>query len=181
MLGDTTTTLLGSSAIVAGLIYGAVSGFITGPTMIDRMTEKTIDWPKQCVRTITAEVRRNEAPAPQMPTLGCRSIFGWLGPDGDAYCRMHGHLFDDNPLNQAMTATQTAARQAQENRLRHAAERAPDRCACAVTTTIEENRLSIALYAGTWRLVQPPAIKNLKSELATNLNASACAMKGGRS
>ncbi|MCR9124479.1 MAG: hypothetical protein NXH91_19630, partial [Phyllobacteriaceae bacterium] len=36
-------------------------------------------------------------------------------------------------------------------------------------------------HTGTWRLVQPPAIKNLRSELATNLNASACAMKGGRS
>lgn len=181
MIGDNFSGILGSTAVVAFLFYGAVSGFVSGPVMTERMIEKNLKWDTQCKRQISSEIKQTQKPSVQTPRFGCSTIFSWFGPDGDAYCRMHGHYFDNNPINQALDATEEAARRANEKRLEYARDRAPDRCGCAVTMAIEEQRLSIALYAGSWRLIEPTAIKNLKSELVTQLNSPACAMKGGTS
>jgi hypothetical protein len=179
MFGDTTSAIMGSSAFAAALVYAGISGFITGPVMTERMIEKNINWPRQCRAHISAEVQQSEKPKIALPKIGCGTLFGWFGREGAEYCRVHGHLFEDNIFNSTIDAANNAAEAANRKRREFAAGRSRDRCDCSVTTTIDDQRLSVALYAGSWRLVEPAAIKNLKSEQIKNLNTPACKMTGG--
>jgi len=179
MIGDTTSAIVGSSTFAAALVYAGISGFITGPVMTERMIEKDINWPRQCNEHISAEIQQSQKPAIALPKIGCNTLFGWFGPDGADYCRVHGHLFEDNIFNSTIDAANNATEATNRKRREFAAGRSKDRCDCAVITTIDDQRLSVALYAGSWRLIKPAAIKNIRSELIKNLNTPACKMTGG--
>ena len=69
-------------------------------------------------------------------------------------------------------------RDAQQRRMEYAASLAGSRCECAVTTTLENRRVPLAIHAGSARLVTPPSIKLLESDLVASLNSPACARKG---
>lgn len=159
-------------ALVAGLFYAGVSLFVTGPLVGERMVEK-MDWAHQCARHIGDEAA--QLAHPPMPKIGCNELFGmWLGREGTQLCG----TFDESPLGQALQSTENAKRAMQERRLDYAAARTGSRCECAVSLTLENRRLPFAIHAGTARLVTPPSIKLLESELVSSLNSPFCTMKG---
>lgn len=163
---------LTGGALVAGLFYAGASMFITGPLIGDRMIEK-MDWAHKCAQHISDEAAQSAQP--QVPKIGCNELLGmWLGREGTQLCG----TFDESPLGQALQSTENAKRAMQERRLDYAAARAGSRCECAVSLTLENRRLPFAIHAGTARLVTPPSIKLLESELVSSLNSPSCAMKG---
>lgn len=178
MFQDTGNLPIAGSALFAILLYIIAAFFITGQVVGERTIAKS-NWAGICQSQIRADLEI-ENPAPQqMPKLGCDMLFGnWFGREGAAYCDMHGHLFENNPLNQALNSVTEGKRQVQRKRMEHAASKAGSRCDCAITTTLEERRTALAIYAGSLRMVTPPTVKNLMSELKTSLNSPQCAMKG---
>lgn len=179
MFGDSGSLPITGGALLAAALYAGVSLFITGPLVGERMAAK-MDWAGQCAGNIRAEVQAQESgTSATLPRFGCNETFGLLhGDAGMRFCQKHGHYFDDNPINRALDRLERAKREAQQKRMEYAASRAGSRCDCAVTTTLESRRIPLAIYAGTARLVTPPSIKLLASDLATSLNTPACAMKG---
>lgn len=165
-------------AVLAVLGYAGVSLLVTGPLVGERMTAK-MDWAGQCTAHIRAEVEAQQPATPALPKLGCNETLGMLfGNEGARFCGRHGGAFASNPLTQAMETAERAKRDAQQKRMEYAASRAGSRCECAVTTTLENRRVPLAIHAGSARLVTPPSIKLLESDLIASLGSPACAQKG---
>lgn len=178
MFQDTGNLPIAGGALFAAALYVGTAFFITGQVVGERTIAKS-NWAGICQSEIRSNLEiENPAPSP-MPKLGCDALFGsWFGRDGAEYCQMHGHLFENNPINRALNSVQEGKRNIQRKRMAHAAAKAGSRCDCAVTTTLEKRRTAFAIYAGSLRAVTPPSVKNLMSELKTSLNSSQCAMKG---
>jgi hypothetical protein len=177
MFGESGTMPLAGGALMAALLYAGVSLFVTGPLVGERMVAK-MDWPVQCEGHIRAGVEADRPVEATVPKFGCDEMIGmWFGTEGDRFCARHGDVFANNPINRTLQAAEDAKREAQRRRMDYAASRAGSRCECAVTTTLENRRVPLALYAGTARLITPPSIKLLGSDLVASLNSAACAMK----
>jgi hypothetical protein len=178
MFGENGSLPVTGSVFLAVLLYALVSLFVTGPLVGERMIAR-MDWPAQCAAHIRAGVEAGQSPVSTMPRVGCNEMFGFLfGAEGMQFCARHGESFENNPINRALDAAETAKREAQQKRLDYAASRAGSQCECAVTTTLENRRVPLAIHAGSARLVTPPSIKLLESDLITSLNGPACAPKG---
>ena len=163
---------------IAAIVYGAVMAFAIGPELGRRTIEIKEDWPRVCERTIVANAAAESGPRTQLPRLDmCMLMFGHQGANGRAYCDMHGQTWN-GALDGITDTLDAQRRQADEWRKDRATKNAPDRCSCAANYTLETNRLSFALYAGTARVITPPAIHNLRGELKAALSSSRCAMKG---
>lgn len=178
MFQDTGNLPIAGGALFAAALYAGTAFFITGQVVGERTITKS-NWAGICQSEIRSNLEiENPAPA-QMPKLGCDALFGsWFGRDGAAYCDMHGHLFENNPINRALNSVSENKRKIQRKRMAHAASKAGSRCDCAVTTTLEKRRTAFAIYAGSLRMITPPSVKNLTSELKSSLNSAQCAMKG---
>jgi len=180
MFQDASGLPLSGTALVACVTYALFAGFVTGPLIGERTAIKA-GWYSQCASHISAEISAAHPDSLPLPKFGCEALFGFFGEEGAAYCRRHGNVFDNNILTQTLDRAQSASRAARENRIANAAANASSRCECALTTTLESRRTSFALYAGSLRLIEPPAVKALQSELVSSLNSPACAFGGGSS
>lgn len=164
-----------TSGALGLVLYGAASLFVTGQLIGDREAQK-LGWNKICRSEIRAKIERDKPVAPaRLPSL-CGMIFGMHGAQGEAYCDMHGHVFD-GPLNAMNDAVRRQKQELHNKRMSYASGRAGSRCDCAVTVTLEKRRVPLALYAGSLRIVMPPSVKALRSELKTALNSEHCAEK----
>lgn len=169
---------LGSLPVSGGLIvgcvvYGALSVFVTGPLVGERMIDKS-DWHARCERTLKRQTLSRKEPQSERPALRCNQIMFWMGRDGKELCAMAGnpelgHLLDP------MAAQRRKARLRKNQRLDRMAARSGSRCGCAAAVVLEEQRYSLALHAGSARLVTPNAIKRFNEELAAALHAPRCA------
>jgi hypothetical protein len=178
MFGENGSLPITGGVLLAAALYAGISLFVTGPLVGERMVAK-LDWGAQCARQIRAEVEAIEPPILSTPKLGCNEMFGFMfGAEGAQFCNRHGNMFSDNPVNRMMEGADNAQREAQQRRMDYAASRAGSRCECAVTTTLETRRTSFALLAGSARLITPPSIRLLESDLVSSLNTPACAMRG---
>lgn len=169
---DYTNMPVAGVPLAAGLFYTAASLFLTGPLVGERMIAK-MDWAHQCARHIRVEAEASAKPA--TPKIGCNELIGaWLGRDGARLCA----VLDKSPIGQTLRSAEDAKREMQQRRFEYAAARAGSRCECAISTTLENRRVPLAIYAGTARLVTPPSVKLLQSDLVSSLNAPSCAAKG---
>ncbi len=169
---------IGGRLFAFGAAYALISLFITGPVIGERMVAK-IGWAAQCQRLINNEVAAQQPVVKPTPKLGCNDIFGTLfGREGSDFCSYYGPMLDENPITQSIDAAADAQREAEAMRRELAVSRASTRCECAVTTTLEDRRVPLAIYGGSARLVTPPSIRLLASDLEVNLNGPDCAMKG---
>lgn len=161
-------------AVAVGLFYAGVSLFVAGPLVGERMVDK-MEWAARCAAHLRAEAEA-QAPADSIaPGLACSAVFGaLLGPEGRQLCA----AFENGPVGQTLQSMGNAGQEAHRRRLNHAATRAGSRCECAVTTTLENRRVPLALHAGSARLITPPSVRLLGSDLVSSLNGPACAMKG---
>lgn len=177
MFGESGNLPLAGGALMAALLYAGVSLFVTGPLVGERMVAK-MDWPAQCAGHIRAAIEADQPVQTAIPKLGCDEMIGiWFGAEGDRFCARHGDVFANNPINKTLQAAEDAKREAQKRRIEYAASRAGSRCECAVTTTLENRRVPLALYAGSARLITPPSVKLIGSDLVSSLNSPACTMK----
>jgi len=169
---------IGGPLFAVGAAYALISVFIAGPLIGERMVEK-LEWAAQCQRLIRSEIATQKPIASPTPRLGCDDVFGMLfGPEGSEFCSHYGSMLDDNPIIQSLDAAEDAEREAEAMRTELAVSRASTRCECAVTTTLEDRRIPLAIYGGSASLVTPPSIRLLASDLEVNLNGPDWAMKG---
>ena len=157
MLGEMQSTATGGGIIIAGLLYAGVSAYGTGPLIGERMAAK-MNWSKVCQAHVAARVK-NAKPAPTFtPKLDCNAIMGWLGPQGQAYCRKHGHNFRFPFANQ-FEQHQRKLREQRRRILNQELSRSHSRCSCALTLTLERHRTSFAIHAAGARFLTPAPVK----------------------
>ena len=174
MFSESQSSLLNSGSALAFVAYGLISAFIFGPEIVERESQK-LGWPQICKRIVVAELQQSMPEPETIPNLDYRDLTrSWLGRDADPLLRLMQPMTD--MIDQAREQKERA-RQWNEERLRQKAEAAGSRCNCAVSM-LTENRVDLALYAGSGRLVTPPMFKNLKSELETALRNPRCS--GGK-
>lgn len=173
---DMSNLPLSGGLLGAAALYAGVSLFVTGPLVGERMAEK-MDWAGTCAAHVRAAAEAQHAPAAPAPRLDCGALLGgFLGRDGAKLCAAYAPLLD--PIGRAQDAAEAAKRSFDRQRLEHAAAGTTTRCDCASATTLENRRVALALHAGSARLVTPPSIRSLRSDLLTSLASPACALKG---
>ncbi len=162
--------------VIAGLIYAGASMLITGPTIGERVIEKS-NWAPRCERVLQeTTILENPAPVPA-PLPDCSSLLGALfGADGAEFCGAYGGLL--SPLTSQIEAQERKLADANQKRIELAASQSASRCSCAQTLVLED-RTSWALYAGSFRLVTPSAVRNLDGQLMSALSSPVCANGGG--
>ncbi|MFN3171248.1 MAG: hypothetical protein ACE37E_11205 [Hyphomicrobiales bacterium] len=170
---------------LAVVAYAAFSVFVSGPELGQRTINLVHDWPRICQQGIEARAQPQEAPEISMPNINvCRMIFGIYGSDGQAYCDMHGHYFDSGAsdflgtLGDIADALDAPRRTLEQELQDQAIADAPDRCSCATNQVLTNNRYAFAWFAGSARLITPPSIDNLQSELRAALSSPQCDFGG---
>ncbi len=179
MLSEASGIPVGGGTFVAAVIYTAASLFVTGPVVGERTIARS-NWASQCKSVLRAQIKSN-APQPAFtPKFDCNSILGLFGSQGKEVCRKHGNPTFNLPMLDQLHDFERRKNAVQRLRLAQAASQAGSRCECAISATLEKRRVALAIYAGSARLVTPPSVKHLKSELITTLHSQACALKGER-
>jgi hypothetical protein len=93
-------------------------------------------------------------------------------PELNELCRM---IPDVNaPAREA----ERRAQEAEEARIRRAVAETDNICSCATSVYIEEERLSLALYAGSGRIITPESVENRETALSRALRNPACHREG---
>ncbi len=171
MFQDGSGLPISGGVIVAGLIYAGVSMFVTGPVVGERIIDKS-GWDQQCKAALKSEIIA-QSPAPSFtPKLNCNAILGLFGSQGQELCSMYDGAL--SPFTNQLQELETRNQAFQQRRITQAISQTKNRCDCAAALTLEQKRTALAIYAGSIRLVSPPAIKNLKSELTTSLRSPRC-------
>lgn len=165
--------LFSGTSALALLAYGAVNFFATGPIVASRLIDIKENWSQVCRAEITARA--------SLPTIVNDDVNARV-----AAARVGCSFMPQGPLRRmcADKIDQAAgmARQAAEQRKRQlisvAVARSETRCGCARSQVQTKHAGSFAIYSGSLRVVEPPAVKNLMTELKTALHSDACAMRG---
>ncbi len=166
---------LSGGVVVAGLLYAGAS-LITGQIVGERLIAKS-GWDKQCIAGIKADIVSRQPVRSFVPKIDCNSIIGgFMGREGKVWCTRYGDKII-NPLGDLADARQRQIKEANQRRLSNALSKSTSLCTCAASLALETNRVSFALYAGSIRILTPPAVKNLKSTLVTALNNPLCSVK----
>lgn len=174
---DTGSFALGGVGL-AVLFYALFMAFIVGPEIGRRTIEVHHNWPQICKRTIIQQSQPRQTPGASLPRINlCRTFFGLYGAQGQEYCDVHENFWN-GPFDQILNLAEQKKRAADTWRMDRATANTPDRCACAANYTLENKRLSFALYAGSARIITPPSIHNLQGELKAALSSPYCSMKG---
>lgn len=173
---DTGSFALGGIGL-AILAYAGVMAFIAGPE-IGRRTIEAQNWPQICKRTIIRQSQPETPSGSNLPRINlCRTFFGLYGQQGQDYCDVHENFWN-GPFDQVLNLAEQKKRAAHKWRMDRATEDSTEKCQCAQSLTLERKRLDFALYAGSARIITPPSIQNLQSELKSALSSPRCMMKG---
>jgi len=172
MFGENNTSWLSGGLAGSLVVYGLLSAFVTGPSVILPREAEKLGWSEQCKTIVIAELRQSQPHEEFVPQVDYRDMAkGWLGRDAEPLLQLL------EPLGQVMdqaNAQKERVRRLNEARLQRKAQAAGSRCDCAVSM-VGEQRIAIGLYTGTGRLVTPPLFQNLASELQTALRSPRCA------
>ncbi len=169
---DASTIPFSPIFVVAAAGYAAAMALVVGPEIATREISRS-GWHETCEVTLVANIettRRPDRNIPQVPDVG-----GLL-------CSFYPELSDLCAIipdpNAAARATEERMRAAEANRLRQAASNTDDQCSCAEAVYIEDQKLSLALYAASGRLITPRAVSDRDAALSRALHSPACDMGG---
>lgn len=165
--------------VVVGLGYAVFSSEVSGPLMIDREL-KNAGWHASCQSALEADIRTWRGPEPlSMPRLDCESTFGTIyGDQGKAFCDNVGNFKIPIPGLDAIRDQERRAREVEQRRIERAASNAPSACTCAQELFVSTERVSVALYAASGRLITTPALVNRDAGLSRALNSPLCRGEG---
>ena len=173
-----------SPGVVLGAgLYAAVSFVGTGPMVGEREIAR-LNWPILCEAEVRAEISASATPPPVsvVPETDCASmvdsplldIFGNVTHELKRLC----HEFDNpdlgGPALRAAREQERRLQDVQEQQIARATSRASSRCECAALLYQTNNRVPLALYAGSARTITPPQVRRLTSELTRALRSPQC-------
>lgn len=176
---DLNSLPISGGVIVAGALWAGVSAFALGPLLSDRELIRD-GWLGACEAGLQSDLAHQRATAPSntVPEFDCNSTFGLLyGDQGQALCQEYGNFSIPIPGLDSLREQERRAHEAETRRIDRAASKAGSRCECAASVYQAQNRLPLALYAGSGRLITPPQVKSREAELTRVLASPACAMK----
>lgn len=177
MHNETGKLMAGGGTIFALALWGAISLWGTGPGIAKRTIEFS-GWQQQCEKAVIKQAQRShQSTAAPVPELNCSELYGALGKFGEAICKAGGHQALELALAKKRAVYEAAERKRQAL-IDEAASNAGTRCQCAISTTLEKNRISFGLYAGTFRIIEPVSVTNFRAELGTALGSPICSQKG---
>ena len=169
---DTSTLPISGGVLLATFCYAALSAFVFGPEIADREIARS-DWRATCESNLEADLeatRRPDRLIPQVPDLG--------GMLCSAYPELAGLCMHIPDPNAAAREAERRARALEDERIRNAASGIGDRCSCAVAVYKETERLQLALYAGSARLIGN-APEDRKAALMRALHSPTCSFGRG--
>ena len=169
---DASTLPVSPTFVIAAVGYAAVSALIIGPEIATREMALT-PLPSPVSYALIADLettRRSDQIIPQVPDVG-----GMI-------CAVYPELSDlcaiiPDPSAGARVAEERL-RVVEAERLRQAASGTADACSCAQAVYLEDQRLSLALYAASGRLITTPPVKNREETLSRALHSPACQREG---
>jgi hypothetical protein len=169
---DLSTLPITSMTFLTAAGYAATMAVIGGPLVADRELIRD-GWAAECVATLRADLEVQRAPPRVTPVVpdACGMMAAAIPEMGDL-CKII-----PNP-NDALRQTARLRQQAEDARIAAAASKTSDRCGCAEAVYVEENRLALALYAGSGRLITPAPVKNREAALSRALRSPACRGEG---
>ncbi|WP_297339522.1 hypothetical protein [Pseudophaeobacter sp.] len=170
---DASTIPFSPILVVAAVGYAAASAVITGPEIAAREIYRS-GWQETCQADLVADLqatRRAERVIPQVPDVG--GMLCSVYPELSDLCDMIPDL------NTGVWAEEEQLREVEEARLRQAASGTADQCRCATLVYIEQDRVSLALYAASARLITPAAVSGRDAALTRALHSPACAFSAG--
>jgi hypothetical protein len=153
-------------------VIGVVFAFGIAPEIARREMAQS-NWHVMCEADVSANIVATRKPArvlPQVPDL-C-GIIGGAFPEFSELCAM---VPDPNA---AAKEAERRLQEAETARIQRTTAGVVDRCFCAETLYIENERLSLALYALTARQITPSSVKNREAMLSRTLHSTACKMEG---
>jgi hypothetical protein len=157
--------------IVVAVGYASLSVLVTGPAIIGRENEKS-GWHALCQSGLIAEINAASVPVrpvQQVPDAGALLCDAY--PELGQLCQL---IPDPNALARE---AELELKEAEARRIERAASGTADSCSCAEQMFVEEQRLSIALYAASGRLIVPPAVATRDAGLSRALRSSSCALE----
>ena len=159
--------------LAAGAVWVGLSGFVLGPVYTERSAEK-IDWCEQCETQLVAEIKARRPLPSAEPRLGCDDVLTVLPKEYGKLMTLFGVDAACQLVDQQNAHRQRVADLKRE-RVMQATEHTASQCACAIAHLIEDKRWSIALHAGTARLISPSITRDLKSSLMAAAKSPECA------
>ena len=176
-MSDFINSLPVSGSVILGAIGVAAFSFgVSGPLVADR-TVALSNWSDICRTAIHRQIELDK-PAPQqsMPDMNCSNLMGLFGSQMQAVCRKYGNpSFDFGLLDQVNQQKKRLAER-EQRRLDALASKAGSRCACAATV-VTSMRIPWAIHSVSGRLITPPLVQNLQSELETALHSPRCSRR----
>lgn len=169
---DLSTLPFSPLLIIVGLGYAGISAVATGPEIIRRENEQA-GWHATCQSKMQADIeaaRRPDQLIPQVPDIGGMICSAY--PELGELCRI---IADPNV---AARAAETRARELEDARIARATSSTSNACACAEQLFIENQRLSVTLYAASGRFLNPPVVINRDTGLTRALNSPHCKREG---
>jgi hypothetical protein len=158
--------------ILIAIGYAVISSEVTGPEMVKRENENA-GWHATCQSQLAADLqasRRPETVIPQVPDIG--GMLCGVYPELGELCQ----LIPDPTA--AARAAHEQARALEDARLARATSGLPNACSCAEQVFAEQQRWTIALYAASGRLLEPPVLANRELGLSQALRSPLCAVEG---
>ena len=169
---DLSTLPFSPLLIIVGLGYAGISAVATGPEIVRRENEQ-LGWHATCQLKIQTDIeatRRPDQHIPQVPDIG--------GMICSAYPEL-GDLCQIIPDPSAVArAAEARALELDDARIARATSGAGNACACAEQLFIENQRLSVTLYAASGRFLSPPVVSNREAGLTHALNSPQCQQEG---
>ncbi len=168
---ETSALPISGGVLVAGFIYAGASLFILGPLVAERTIEAS-DWSQQCQAGLQAEIEATRTPEKIIPQMDCRSTLGSFLPELAKICDQYGNPDFGGPASSLLRQQEKVRRAAEEKRLALTASQSTSRCDCAANVVAQDRNW--AIHAGSLRLISPPQVTRLSSELSRALQSSHC-------
>lgn len=159
--------------VLAAAGYAAVSVFVTGPEIAAREMDRS-DWQATCQTTLVQELETTRAPEaviPEVPNVG--GLLCTFAPEFRDLCAL---IPDPNVYAREAERRLQAAETA---RIAAAASHVGDQCKCAQQVYLDTERLSLALYAASGRLISPKPVTDRDAALTKALRSPVCTSLAG--
>ncbi|CTQ58144.1 hypothetical protein LA5095_01956 [Roseibium album] len=169
---DITSLPVSGGVLASGLVFAGLSAFVLGPLVAERTAQK-IGWYQDCEREIVQDLHSHTSDPVQQPAISCKDMFGHMPGEHRQVLNLFGMGAACAALDQTLEQKRRLETLRQQ-RLERAADEAGARCSCAVAHLVETERVSLALFVSSARLITPPSLTDFRASLKSSAESPIC-------
>lgn len=169
---DISSLPVSGGLLVAGALWAGVSAFALGPLVAERSAAQ-MDFEEHCQKSVVQNIYTNSLLPSVQPKISCNQVFGHMPSEYRQLMDAFGMGAACNTLDQ-MNAQKQRIEDLKQQRVQAATDQAGSRCSCAISHFTQTNRGSLALYAGSARLITPSSVTDLQTSLMASANSEVC-------